>query len=119
MSRYKLSQRRASTTINVPHSYRGGDDRVLTVSYSREPLPGDHPALPTGRIVEFWLNNINDHEKLINDDMRDTCIGYSKDLQNGDSVEHLAKSVLRDSRGRPHGWVGSVLDALKREPIHA
>ena len=110
MSREKFPPRRATTTIQIEHTYRGSDARALCASYSR---------LPDGRIGEIWINSVNGHEKLVNDDIRDACIAVSKDLQNGDTVEWLAKSVLRDSRGRPHGWMGSVLDALKKEPVDA
>lgn len=117
--REKFDDRHAGITILVTHNYRGGDERDLSITYSRLPLPGDHPYRPTGRIGEIWVNTINEHEKLINDDMRDTCATTSRDLQNGDTVEKLSRSVLRDSRGKPLGWLGTVLDALKKEPIDA
>jgi len=108
--REKFSNRHGGTTIEVAHNYRGADERVLSVTYSR---------LPSGKIGELWLNTINGHEKLINDDMRDTCATVSRGLQYGDSIEQLARSVLRDSRGKSLGWLGCVLDALKREPADA
>lgn len=107
MAREKFSHRHAGTTIEIQHNYRGAGDRTFSITYSR---------LPSGKIGELWLNTINDHEKLINDDMRDTCASISRGLQYGDTVDQLAKSVLRDNRGKPLGWVGTVLDALKKEP---
>ena len=109
MSREKFSERRDTTTINVKHQYRGADDKTFCISYSR---------LPSGRIGELWVNSVNGYEKLVNDDIRDACVAVSKDLQNGDTVEQLAKSVLRDSRGKAHGFLGSILDVLKKEPIN-
>jgi len=117
MARFKFGSRRATTTIDVVHTYPSGATHKVCVSYSRELLPGDDPRDPTGEIREVWINGIDGYEKRMNDDRRDTCIGYSKDLQNGDNVKWLAKSVQRDSRGKPSGLMGSVLDALKKEPI--
>jgi hypothetical protein len=108
--REKLSNRHAVTTIEINHNYRGAENRIFSIAYSR---------MPSGKIAELWINTINDHEKLINDDMRDTCASVSRSLQYGETVEQLAKSVLRDNRGKPLGWLGTVLDALKKEPVYA
>jgi|SRR6185312_1734434 len=110
MAREKFATRRGTITLNVPHRYRDGDTRELCVSYSR---------LPSGRIGEVWVNNVDGYEKRVNDDMRDACIALSKDLQNGDTLEYLSKSVLRDAKGKPHGFLGSVIDRLKKEPVDA
>lgn len=110
MAREKFSNRHGGTTIEVIHNYRGADERTLSVTYSR---------LPSGKIGEIWINTINDHEKLINDDMRDSCAAISRGLQYGDSVEQLARSVLRDNLGKPLGYMGSILDALKKETVDA
>jgi len=110
MPREKFPNRHGGTTIEVAHNYRGAEDRVFSITYSR---------LPSGKIGELWVNTINGHEKLINDDMRDTCATISRGLQFGDTVEQLAKSVLRDNRGKPLGWLGTIVDALKREPADA
>lgn len=110
MARDKFANRHGGTTIEVSHNYQGASERVFSITYSR---------LPNGKIGELWVNTINDHEKLINDDMRDTCASVSRGLQYGDTVEQLAKSVLRDNRGKPLGWLGCILDALKREPVDA
>jgi hypothetical protein len=107
MPRERFSNRHDVTTIDIEHSYRGGDDRTFSISYAR---------LPSGKIGEVWANAINGHEKLLNDDMRDSCVALSRGLQYGDSLDRLAKSVLRDNRGKPLGWIGSVIDALKKEP---
>lgn len=106
LAREKFSNRHAGTTIEIQHNYRGADERTFLITYAR---------LPSGKIGELWVNTINGHEKLINDDMRDTCASISRGLQYGDTVDQLAKSVLRDNRGKPLGWVGTVLDALKKE----
>lgn len=119
MAREKFADRHPCVTIDIPHNYRGGDKRTLCVTYSRLPLDGDHPAMPTGRIGAVWINGINGYEKLVNDDMRDSCVTLSKDLQNGDTLERLSKSMMRDGRGKAHGWMGSAIDALKREPVDA
>ena len=110
MSREKFPARRATTTITIEHTYRGADARSLCVSYS---------PLSDGRIGEIWINSVNGYEKLVNDDMRDACVAVSKDLQNGDTIERLAKSVMRDARGKAIGWLGATLDALRKEPIDA
>lgn len=119
MAREKFAARRATTTLNVDHRYRDGETRQLCVSYSRLPKPGDHPANPTGKIGEVWVNSVDGFEKRVNDDMRDACVAISKDLQNGDTLEFLSKSVLRDGRGKPHGFLGSIVDALRKEPVNA
>ena len=106
LAREKFSNRHDARTIDVSHSYRGADDRTFSITYSR---------LSSGKIGEIWLNSINGHEKLINDDMRDSCVAISRGLQYGDSLDKLAKSVLRDNRGKPLGWLGTVIDALKKE----
>lgn len=111
MAREKFANRRATTTISFLHKYHGrGEPDTVCASFSR---------LPTGRIGEAWVNSINGFEKLVTDDLRDACILFSKDLQNGDSLEHLSKSVMRDGRGRAHGLMGSLIDALRREPADA
>jgi hypothetical protein len=110
VSREKFSERRDTITLNVKHRYRGAPPKIYCISFS---------MLPSGRVGELWVNSINGYEKLVNDDVRDACVAVSKDLQNGDTVEQLAKSVLRDSHGKPHGWLGSILDALKKEPVDA
>jgi len=111
IAREKFSNRHAATTVDIVHNYRGGDDRKFSITYSR---------LPDGKIGEVWLNSINGHEKLINDDMRDSCVTLSRGLQYGDTLDKLAKSVLRDNRGKPLGWMGAIIDALRKEnPIDA
>src|SRR6185312_17327838 len=110
MPREKFGWRRATETIEIPHRYPSGAEHVLCVSLSR---------LPSGKIGEFWLNAVDGYEKRVNDDMRDACIAASKDLQNGDTLEYLSKSVLRDAKGKPHGFLGSVIDRLKKEPVDA
>ena len=110
MAREKFENRNAGTTIEINHNYRGAEDRIFSLTYSR---------LPSGKIGELWINSINGHEKLINDDMRDTCAAVSRSLQYGETVEQLAKSVLRDNRGKSLGWLGAILDALKKEPFYA
>ena len=106
-TREKFSNRHAGTTIEVAHNYRGADDRVFSITYAR---------LPSGKIGELWINTINGVERLINDDMRDTCASVSRSLQFGETVEQLARSVLRDNKGTALGWLGAILDALKKEP---
>lgn len=110
MARDKFSNRHAGTTIEIPHNYRGADDRTFSITYAR---------LPSGKIGELWINTINGVERLINDDMRDTCAAVSRSLQFGETIEQLAKSVHRDSRGKSLGWLGAILDALKKEPVDA
>jgi len=110
MAREKFSNRHDARTIDIAHNYRGADERTFSITYSR---------LPDGRIGEVWINSINGHEKLINDDMRDSCVALSRGLQFGDTLEKLAKSVLRDNRGKPLGWVGTVIDALRKETADA
>lgn len=111
MAREKFAPRRATTTINFPHKYHGrGDADMVCGSFSR---------LPSGRIGEAWINSINGYEKLVTDDLRDSCVILSKDLQNGDTLEYLSKSLMRDGRGRAHGVMGSFIDALKKESADA
>lgn len=109
--REKFANRHAVTTICIPHGYRDrSPPDVLDISYSR---------LPSGKIGEVWINAINGCEKLINDDMRDTCVAMSRDLQYGDDLDRLGKSVIRDNRGKPLGWLGTVIDALRKESVDA
>jgi hypothetical protein len=110
MAREKFESRRDTRTVNVDHRYPGSDIRSFCISYSR---------LPSGRVGEVWVNSVNGYEKLVNDDVRDACIALSRSLQHGDTLEQISKSVLRDSRGRPHGFVGSLVDMLKKEPVEA
>ena len=109
-ARDKFSNRHDATTIDVKHGYRGADERTFTITYSR---------LPSGKIGVVWIGAINGHEKLINDDMRDTCVAISRGLQYGDSLDRVAKSILRDNRGKPLGWLGTVIDALRKEQADA
>lgn len=110
MARERFPDRHAGTTIEVVHDYRGADARVFLITYAR---------LASGKIGELWINTINGVERLINDDMRDTCAAVSRSLQFGETVEQLAKSVHRDGRGKALGWLGAILDALKKEPADA
>ena len=118
MAREKFENRHAGTTIDVVHGYRGADKRVISVTYARLPRPGDHPYIPTGRIGEFWVNTVDGNARGVNDDMPDTCLATSRSLQYGETVDQLARSVQRDDRGKPIGWLGSILDALKKEPAY-
>ena len=109
MTREKFSTRHDTITVNVEHQYPSSQvPRTFCISYS---------PLPSGRIGEVWVNSVNGTEKQVNDDMRDTCIILSWLLQKVTSVEELSRSVQRDKRGRPHGFIGAVLDALRKEPV--
>lgn len=119
MLREKFSNRHGGMTIEVVHNYPGADERTFSVTYARLPRLGDHPEIPTGRIGELWANTVNGNDKLVNDDMPDTCAAVSRSLQYGETIESLARSMQRDNRGKPIGWLGSVLDALKKEPVDA
>ena len=110
MAREKFENRHGGMTINIPHGYRDRNPDIYSITYSR---------LPSGKIGELWINAINGYEKLINDDMRDTCAAVSRSLQYGETVDQLAESVLRDNGGKSLGWLGSILDALKEEPAYA
>ena len=109
MTREKFPNRRSTVTVNVEHSYPSAlAPRTFCISYSR---------LASGRIGEVWVNSVDGAEKRVNDDVRDTCVTLSRALQHGDSLEQICKSILRDARGRPHGFIGAVIDALRKEPI--
>ena len=110
MAREKFDWRRDTITINVTHEYWAGGTRKFCISYSR---------LPSGKVGEVWVNAVNELEKTINDDVRDTCIALSRALQYGDTLEHIAKSIQRDARGKPQGYMGTIVDVLKKEPVDA
>jgi hypothetical protein len=107
MTRESFATRHATTTVNIEHVYPNTvEPRSLSISYS---------SLPTGRVGEVWINAVNGTEKLVNDDMRDSCVTLSLALQHGSTLDGIAKSLLRDERGRPHGFIGAVVDALRKE----
>lgn len=109
MPREKFPNRYPCTTVNIPHGYQNRHQPdIYAITFAE---------LPSGKIGEIWLGTINGHAKLINDDMPDTCISTSRGLQFGDTVGQLAKSARRDKRGKPLGWLGSVVDGLKKEPL--
>lgn len=108
MAREKFSDRHAGITVDIQHKYRGSVLKTYCVGYAR--LDDGR-----GRIGEVWLHAIDGHEKMVNDDMRDQCVILSQALQYGNTLEKAAKSVQRE-KGRPIGWMGTIIDALIKEP---
>jgi hypothetical protein len=109
MAREKFLARRATTTVEIRHRYpTSSDEHSFCISYSR---------LPSGRIGEVWVNTVDGAEKRVNDDVHDTCIAVSLALQYGAPLDQIGRSVLRSERGRPHSFVGAIVDALKKEPM--
>jgi hypothetical protein len=107
MTREKFTARHDTLTVNIEHQYPSAMvPRTFCISYS---------PLPSGRIGEVWVNSVNGTEKQVNDDMRDTCVALSLALQYGSTLEQMSQSILRDNRGRPQGFLGAVLDALRKE----
>ena len=107
--REKFATRHDTITVNVEHQYPSSQvPRTFCISYS---------PLPSGRIGEVWVNSVDGAERKVHDDLRDACILLSMALQYGATLEQLAKSMLRDARGRPHGVIGAILDALRKEPV--
>lgn len=111
MTRRKLPWRHPITTIDVPHSYPGSDIKKLCISYAKYE--------DTGEYAELWLNGINGTEKLMNYDMRDTAVQTSIGFQHGETPEKVWRSFSRDKRGKAIGWLGTAIDALRREPADA
>jgi len=107
MTREKFASRHDTITVNIEHQYPSAMvPRTFCISYS---------PLPSGRIGEVWVNSVNDTEKQVNVDTHDTCVTLSLALQHGCTLEQLSRSILRDNRGRPQGFLGAVLDALRKE----
>jgi ribonucleoside-diphosphate reductase alpha chain len=69
---------------------------------------------PDGRIGEIFLVN---HKQGSQAGMMasDSAVLCSIALQHGVPIETLRHALMRDSRGKPSGPLGSVLDLLARE----
>jgi hypothetical protein len=69
---------------------------------------------PDGRIGEIFLNN-HRADSGADTNARDSAIVCSLALQCGADIETIRKALCRDSRGRPSGPLGAVLDLLAEE----
>ena len=110
MTREKFDSRRATFTVNVAHKYPSAlEPHIFCVSYSHK---------KSGGIGEVWVNSVDDTEKRVNDDVKDFCVILSIALQYGASLDDIAKSIIRASKsGRAHGFMGAIIDALRKEPV--
>ena len=111
MTREKFPSRHDTTTVNVEHQYPSAMvPKTFCIS---------HSLLPSESIGEVWVNQVNGTEKQVNVDMHDTCVILSFALQYGAPLEEISRGLLRDGRGRPAGFMGAVLDFLKKEQMES
>jgi hypothetical protein len=68
---------------------------------------------PDGRVGEIFLTN-HKSNSAADTNARDSAIVCSIALQCGADVETIRRALCRDSRGRPRGPLGAVLDLLAR-----
>jgi hypothetical protein len=98
--RERLPNRRACETFNVA---AGGLHYTTTIGF-----------YPDGRIGEIFLTN---HKAGSQAGIMasDAAVAASIALQYGAPVEMLRHALMRDSRGKPSGPLGVVLDRLAEE----
>ena len=100
MTRHRLPNRRASTTIAFTWN-----DLGFTTSFSQCPA--------TGRVLELFIGN---HKATGAIDMiaKDSAITCSIALQFGADFETIRRGLLRDSQGAPASPLGAAMDAISR-----
>ena len=69
---------------------------------------------PDGRVGEIFLNNHRSNSAA-DTNAHDSAIVCSIALQCGADIETIRKALCRDSRARPSGPLGAVLDLLAEE----
>jgi len=103
MSRKRIPARRAAETFTFSHCYPGAGPREFTAAVG---------YYPDGRIGEVFVHLVNGAEKLVTVDAHDAAIVLSIAIQNGANLKQISESMLRDEDGTPHGFLGSLLDAI-------
>ena len=103
MTRNKLPSRRDAVTVDFQHVYPGSDPRTFTATVG---------FYPDGTIGETFVQLVNRKDKLVSADAHDATIVLSLAIQCGADLKEIGRSLLRDEHGRPHGFLGSLIDAV-------
>ena len=103
MSREKLPGRRFAATIAFKHTYPVANPREYTVTVGH---------YPDGRIGEVFIQLCDGKEKTVATDLHDATIILSLALQFGADLKAIGRSLLRGEDGAPHGFLGSLVDAV-------
>src|SRR5947209_2125828 len=99
-ARERLPNRRAATTFDI---VAGGLRYTTTIGF-----------YPDGQIGEIFIQNHKAGSQA-GTMARDAAVVASIALQHGVPIETLRHAVMRDSRGRPSGPLGVVLDQIAEE----
>lgn len=105
MTRERLPDRRAAIIVGFSHVTQAGHLFNFTAHVG---------FYPDGRPGEVFV----DGEKLTTHtdiEAHDAAIVLSFALQHGATLEEIGAALLRGENGEPHGVLGSLTDAIKRE----
>ena len=100
--RERLPDRRKALTFDFVHAYPGASERMFTASV------GFHAD---GRVGELFVHAVDGASRNVNVDVHDAAIALSFALQNGANLADIGRAMLRSEDGRPHGFMGALIDA--------
>jgi hypothetical protein len=105
MTRERLSDRRAAVTFDFVHVTPAGQVFDFTAHVG---------FYPDGRPGEVFVDGA--HLSSQTDvEAHDAAIVLSFALQHGASLGKISAALLRGESGEPHGVIGALCDAIKRE----
>jgi len=103
MTREQLPERRNNETTAIEF---GGEKYIVTVGYYND-----------GRVGEIFIDRVKDKvaSKLgyqLDGVCRDSAMTMSLLLQNGSTIEALARTITRDEEGLPASIIGAICDHI-------